>query len=168
MADISKEIAKKDAQKLFDSIGSFTNTRWISTGEKGNTVVELKKIIEKYKFSSSLLLLESEYEKLYFKKGSLKTIEELAPEWAGTIRGNSASLELLESAYEEIYNTGINTTLKGEFSGLDSLKTRIDGLKSENPGKSLLELDLIDEEEKQLNKKIKTATDKLKKDSDGI
>jgi len=30
------------------------------------------------------------------------------------------------------------------------------------------ELDLIDEEEKQLNKKIKTATDKLKKDSDGI
>ena len=107
MADITKEIAKKDAQKLFDSIGKFTGTRWITTGEKGNTVVELKKIIEKYK--------------------------------------NSASLELLESAYEEIYNTGINTTLKGEFSGLDSLNTRINKLKSENPGKSLLELDLIDE-----------------------
>ena len=107
MADITKEIAKKDAKLLFDSIGRFTNKKWVTTGEKGNTVVELKKIIEKYK--------------------------------------NSASLELLESAYEEIYNTGINTTLKGEFSGLDSLQTRIDGLKSENPGKSLLELDLIDE-----------------------
>jgi len=107
MADITKEIAKKDAQKLFDSIGRFTGTRWVTSGEKGNTVVELKKIIEKYK--------------------------------------DSSSLDLLESAYEEIYDTGINVTLKGEFSGLDSLKTRIDGLKSENPGKSLLELDLIDE-----------------------
>ena len=107
MADITKEIAKKDAKLLFDSIGKFNKSGWVTVGEKGNTVVELKKIIEKYK--------------------------------------NSSSLDLLESAYEEIYKTAINVTLKGEFDGLDSLQTRINKLKLENPNKSLLELDLIDE-----------------------
>ena len=107
MADITKEIAKKDAQKLFDSIGRFTGSGWVTTGEKGNTVVELKKIIEKYK--------------------------------------DSGALDLLESAYEQIYKTGIETTLKGEFTGQQRLKDRFDKLREENPNKSLLELDLIDE-----------------------
>ena len=107
MAEITKEIAKKDAQKLFDSIGRFTDSGWVTTGEKGNTVVELKKIIKKYK--------------------------------------NSADLDLLESAYEQIYKTGIETTLKGEFTGQQRLKDRFDELRKENPNKSLLELDLIDE-----------------------
>tara|TARA_R100001510_G_scaffold57068_1_gene64020 strand:+ start:678 stop:2243 length:1566 start_codon:yes stop_codon:yes gene_type:complete len=107
MAEITKEIAKKDAQKLFDSIGRFTGSGWVTTGEKGNTVVELKKIIKKYK--------------------------------------DSADLDLLESAYEQIYKTGIETTLKGEFTGQQRLQDRFDKLRKENPNKSLLELDLIDE-----------------------
>jgi len=107
MADISKEIAKKDAQKLFDSIGKFTSSGWVTTGEEGNTLDEVKRIIKKYK------------------------------------DGND--LNLLESLYEEIYNTGVNTTLKGEFTGQQRLKDRLEKLKKENPNRSLLELDLIDE-----------------------
>jgi len=107
MADISKEIAKKDAQKLFDSIGKFTSSGWVTTGEEGNTLDEVKRIIKKYK------------------------------------DGND--LNLLESLYEEIYSTGVNTTLKGEFAGQQRLKDRLEKLKKENPNRSLLELDLIDE-----------------------
>ena len=107
MADITKEIAKKDAKSLFESIGRFTSNGFVTTGEKGNTATEVKKIIEKYK--------------------------------------NAADIKILESAYDQIYKTAINTTLKGEFTGLQRLDDRIKKLKAENPGKSQLELDLIDE-----------------------
>ena len=107
MANITKEIAKKDAKALFDSIGRFTSNGFVTTGEKGNTATEVKKIIEKYK--------------------------------------NAADIKILEAAYDEIYKTAINTTLKGEFAGLQRLDDRIKKLKAENPGKSQLELDLIDE-----------------------
>lgn len=107
MADITKEIAKKDAKALFKSIGRFTSNGFVTTGEKGNTATEVKKIIEKYK--------------------------------------NAADIKILEAAYDEIYKTAINTTLKGKFTGLQRLDDRIKKLKAENPGKSQLELDLIDE-----------------------
>ena len=107
MADITKEIAKKDAKALFDSIGRFTSKGFVTTGEKGNTATEINKIIKKYK--------------------------------------NVADLKILEAAYDQIYKTAINTTLKGEFTGLQRLDDRIKKLKEENPGRSQLELDLIDE-----------------------
>ena len=123
MADITKEIAKKDAKILLETIGMIsslsgrqtvggTRQEWSTHLEKGNTVVELKKIIEKYNSSEALKLLESEYEKLYFKKGGL----------------------------DDLKGSLLN---KNVFS--EDQMSRIVKLKKENPNKSLLELDLIDE-----------------------
>ena len=123
MADITREIAKKDAKILLDTIGMVqtftgkqtvggTQQEWSTYLEKGNTVVELKKIIEKYNSSEALKLLESEYEKLYFKKGGL----------------------------DDLKGSLLN---KNVFS--EDQMSRIVKLKKENPNKSLLELDLIDE-----------------------